>query len=91
MKYRFSAEVSVRLRKIKRKNSALFLRIQKQLNTFSLNQNHPSFRTHKLSGIHKNVWSITITMQIHMLYIITSPTEVYFVDIGTHDEVYRKR
>ena len=91
MKYRISPEVSLKLREIKHKNKTLFIRIQKQLNTFSLDQKHPSLRIHKLSGIHKNVWSITITMQIRMLYIVTSSTEVYFVDIGTHNEVYRKK
>lgn len=91
MKYRFSSEVTSQLREIKRKNKTLFLRIQKQLNTFSFDPKHPSLRTHKLSGTHKNVWSITITMQIRMLYIIISPTEIFFVDMGTHDKVYRRK
>lgn len=90
MKYRFSPEVKLKLREIKHKNTTLFVRIQKQLHIFSLDPKHPSLRTHKISSTHKNVWSISITMQIRMLYVIISPDEVYFADIGTHDEVYRK-
>jgi len=91
MKYRFSPEVTSQLREIKRKNKMLFLRIQKQLHVFSQNNTHPSLRIHKLAGVHKNVWSISITMRIRMLYITISSTEIYFVDIGTHDQVYRKK
>ena len=91
MKYRFSPEVTSQLREIKRKNKTLFLRIQKQLKTFSLNDKYPSLRIHKLTGTHKNVWSISITMQIRMIYIVISSSEIFFVDIGTHDQVYRKK
>ena len=41
MKYRFSPEVSSKLREIKRKDNRLFLRIQKQLHLFSIDQKHP--------------------------------------------------
>lgn len=91
MIYRFSPEVKSKLREIKHKNTTLFVRIQKQLHIFSQDPKHPSLRTHKISGTGKNVWSISITMQIRMLYVITSPDEVYFADIGTHDEVYGKK
>ena len=91
MKYRFSPEVSSKLREIKRKDNRLFLRIQKQLHLFSIDQKHPSLRSHKIAGTYQNVWSISITMQIRMLYVIISPDEVYFADMGTHDEVYRKK
>lgn len=91
MKYRFSPEVKQKLREIKQKNMALFVRIQKQLHLFSQDPKHPSLRTHKISGTRTNIRSISITMQIRMLYVTISPYEVYFADFGTHDEVYRKK
>lgn len=91
MKYRISPEVSIKLREIKHKNKELFVRIQKQLHLFSLDSKHPSLRAHKLSGTRRNIWSISISMKVRMLYVIISSDEVYFADIGTHDQVYRKK
>ena len=75
--------------KIKKKNEKLTKQIQKQLEIFSLNPKHPSLRLHKLKGELKNLWSISITKSIRMAFL-QEGDEAYFVDIGTHDEVYRK-
>jgi len=86
---KFASEVEEYLIKIKRKDSKLFSRIDKQLALFVENPRHPSLRTHKLSGKMKNMWSISITMSIRMVYIKISENSFVFVKIGTHNEAYK--
>lgn len=90
IKVMFTVEVDEYLRKIKQKDSKLTLRIEKQLALFIEDPKHPSLRTHKLSGKINNMWSISISMNIRMIYVRIDETTIVFVKIGTHDEVYRK-
>ena len=85
----FSPDFNKKLKKIKQSDSQLSKRIVKQLKLFSEDSKHPSLRLHKLSGEIDNRWSISITMSIRMVYILEEDT-AYFIDVGTHDEVYRK-
>ena len=78
------------LKEITRKDTKLSKRIQKQLTIFTVNPKQKSLRVHKLSGELENIWSISITKSIRMSYL-QSGDEAYFFDIGTHDEVYRKK
>ncbi len=88
MHIKLSPEVVKDLKKIKQKNKKLSERIQKQLYLFSTNPKHPSLRTHKLNANMNNLWSISITMSIRMVYKLLSEEEAYFIKIGTHKEVY---
>lgn len=90
MQLRFSEKVTEKLKKIKRTDKRLFKQISKQLLLFEQNSQHPSLRTHKLSGTMYSVWSISINRSMRMIYIFYKQGEYYFVDIGTHDEVYGK-
>jgi addiction module RelE/StbE family toxin len=83
-----SPEVIKDLKKIKQKNVKLSERIQKQLYLFSTNPKHPSLRTHKLNANMGNLWSISITMSVRMVYKLLSEDKAYFVKIGTYKEVY---
>ncbi len=89
MEVKFATEVEKYLQKIKSKDGKLFSRIDKQLLLFVKNPKHPSLRTHKLSGKIKNMWSISITMSIRMVYIKISESSFVFVKIGTHKEAYK--
>lgn len=89
MKLEFTISVKRKLRKITIKNRLLSQRIEKQLDLFTQNPQHPSLRFHKLSGGLENLWSISITKSIRMTYVQTDDTAI-FTDIGTHDEVYQK-
>ncbi|HUD09398.1 MAG TPA: type II toxin-antitoxin system mRNA interferase toxin, RelE/StbE family [Patescibacteria group bacterium] len=88
MHIKLSPEVVKDLKKIKQKNIKLSERIQKQLYLFSTNPKHPSLRTHKLNANMSNLWSISITMSVRMVYKLLSEDNAYFVKIGTHKEVY---
>lgn len=88
MQIRISDNLAKELAKIKKKDQKLSTQVQKQLEIFSLNPQHPSLRLHKLKGEIKNVWSISITKSIRMVYLQESD-EAFFVEIGTHDQVYK--
>jgi len=48
------------------------------------------FKTHKLSGKLKDLWSFTIDYDLRVIFYFTDdkPKKTVFVDIGTHKEVY---
>jgi addiction module RelE/StbE family toxin len=87
---KFSPSIQKEIKKIQKKDKKLADIIEKQIALFEENPRHPSLRTHKLSGTMGNVWSISITMNIRMVYILLDQSNVVFVKIGTHDEVYQK-
>jgi addiction module RelE/StbE family toxin len=90
MKAKFSPFIQKRIREIHKKDKKLVHKIQKQIILFQSNPKHPSLRIHKLSGKLKNMWSISITMSLRMIYYKLDQETAYFVEIGTHDEVYTK-
>lgn len=90
MKAKFSPYVQKTIIQIYKKDRKLAVKIQKQILLFESNPKHPSLRLHKLSGTLDNMWSLSITMSIRMVYRLTNHETAYFIDIGTHDEVYRK-
>ena len=65
----------------------LVKKFNQRVATFSKNPNDPILKNHQLSGIKKNTYSIAITGDIRALYKIEN-NEVYFFDIGTHNQVY---
>ncbi|OGG03410.1 hypothetical protein A3D78_06580 [Candidatus Gottesmanbacteria bacterium RIFCSPHIGHO2_02_FULL_39_14] len=85
---KFSPQLQKELEKIYRKERKLSDRIEKQLTLFEENPKHPSLRTHKLSGSLKNIWSISITSNIRMVYVLLNENSALFFKIGTHDVVY---
>lgn len=90
MQIRFSQEVINDLKKIKKYDKNLLKKIEKQLIFFKNNPKHHSLRLHKLTGKVKNLWSISVTRNVRMVYFLLKENESYFVDIGTHDQVYKK-
>ena len=89
MNAKFSPLVQQEIIKIRQKDKKLATRIEKQILLFEENPKHPSLRTHKLSGKFQEIWSISITMNIRMVYIILDNDNALFVKIGTHDQVYK--
>ena len=90
MKAKFSPLVQKEVRRIRQKDRKLAERIEKQIALFEEDPRHPSLRTHKLSGGIDNMWSISITISLRMVYILTKDGDALFVKIGIHDQVYRK-
>jgi addiction module RelE/StbE family toxin len=90
MKAEFSPSLQKEIIKLQKKNKKLVNKIEKQIYLFEQNPIHPSLRNHKLSGNLNDMWSISITMGIRMLYQLQKDGSAYFTDMGTHDEVYEK-
>ncbi|MFA6569807.1 MAG: type II toxin-antitoxin system mRNA interferase toxin, RelE/StbE family [Bacteroidota bacterium] len=90
MTAKFSPFVQKTITQIYEKDRKLAEKIQRQILLFESNPKHPSLRLHKLSGTLDNMWSLSVTLSIRMVYRLVSKETAYFVDIGTHDEVYRK-
>ena len=87
---KFSPNVEKELREIQRQNVKFYNRIQKQIYLFINNPRHKSLRLHKIKRQDNlNIWSISIDKSFRMLY--TEGDFIYFFEIGTHDEVYRKK
>lgn len=85
----FAPELEKELKRIKSKNRELFSKIQNKLTLFEKNISYPSLRHHKLTKRKEEVWSISIDMSVRMLYVREN-SNIYFFDIGTHEEVYGK-
>jgi mRNA-degrading endonuclease YafQ of YafQ-DinJ toxin-antitoxin module len=83
----FSSKFQRKLIFLQKKDTVLFKKVKKQLELFRLDREHPSLRLHKLKGNLKNVWSLSVTMDVRILF--TEDTEYYFFDIGTHAQVYK--
>ena len=90
MRAKLSLLVQKEITKITQKDRKLAERIEKQIAVFDENPKHPSLRTHKLTGSMDNIWSISITKSIRMVYILVKENQALFVKIGTHDQVYKK-
>jgi addiction module RelE/StbE family toxin len=90
MKTKLSPLVQKEIISIQRKDKKLANRIEKQILLFEENPKHPSLRVHKLSGNRENMWSISITMSIRMVYLLIEDDQAIFIKIGTHEQVYKK-
>ena len=90
MKTKISPLVQKEIINIQRKEKKLANRIEKQILLFEENPKHFSLRAHKLSGNRENMWSISITMSIRMVYLLIDDDLAIFIKIGTHEQVYRK-
>jgi mRNA-degrading endonuclease YafQ of YafQ-DinJ toxin-antitoxin module len=79
-----------KFRELVRKNKRLFIKAQKRIEIFSLNQNYPSLRLHKLSGSMKGLWSFSVDESVRIVFYYKDRENVVFVDIGKHEEVYKR-
>ena len=87
---KFSPELYKKLQIIRKKDHKLFKKIQKQLKLFQIDPRHKSLRLHKITREVKNTWSISIDMDIRILYI-NENDGFYFFALGSHDEVYKRQ
>ena len=89
MEIRFDEELLSELGKLRSKENKLYKKIDKKLAVFRENPRHSSLRLHKLGGALRNRWSLSVGMNFRLIFVWTDD-EAYFIDMGTHDEVYRK-
>ncbi len=85
MEIRFSKRFIKQLKKLNEKQQDRFW---SQLQQWKIDANHPSLRTHKLSGNLSNFESINIGGELRALYRRHGKTVVVYEIIGTHSQLY---
>ena len=88
MKYNTLPRFEKKLIKYAKFDRDIFELIRKQIKLFENNENHPSLRVHKLHGELEGYWSLSINKSVRVIYYVEN-SMAYFINIGTHNEVYR--
>ena len=69
-------------------NPKLDKRFSERISLFSQNPSHPTLDDHPLKGSKRFYRSFSITGDIRVVYYPISDKEAFFVDIGSHNQVY---
>lgn len=83
-----SAYFVQKLKKLKKKNPSLTPLLKKRISQFKSDPTMSSLRLHRLKGNRVTDWSFSIERKIRIVFTHID-NGVLFIDIGTHDEVYR--
>jgi len=76
-------------RRYKKLNKEIKKRAQEREKVFVANIFDPRIETHKLHGKLKEQWSYSIGYDHRIAFIFLENGDVLYVDVGTHDELYR--
>ena len=80
MKLHITHAFDKKLKEIAFRNNKLFIRAQKRIEIFTLDQNYPSLRLHKLSGSMKELWSFSVDESIRIIFYFKDKDFcVYFI------------
>lgn len=84
----YSPQFIKKYKKLTKKDKDLGTLIKSKITLFLFDSKNSSLKLHKLKGELRDDWSITIKSNLRI--ILTHEEEnVYFLDIGSHDEVYQ--
>lgn len=70
-------------------NISLLSSYKKRFRLFSFDRNHPLLKDHRLTGDLGGKRSFWVTGDIRVIYRENIPGVVEFMDIGSHNQVYR--
>lgn len=70
-------------------NKKLLTRFEERILLFIENSNNPVLKDHRLTGDMLGFRSFSVTGDVRVIYKYGSSGEAIFVDIGTHNQVYR--
>ncbi|PIR42685.1 type II toxin-antitoxin system mRNA interferase toxin, RelE/StbE family [candidate division WWE3 bacterium CG_4_9_14_0_2_um_filter_35_11] len=87
MKIQASTYYIRRYKKIIKNNPQLNSKVKGKLWLAINDLNHPSLRLHKITGRFDNVWSISIDMNIRVIFKLKGDL-MNLLDIGTHEDIY---
>ena len=88
IKVSFSSYFKKALKNLLKKNSDKQKIFDEKLNLFLTNPYHSQLETHKLRGKLDGYLAFTVEYDLRVIFYFAGNTEIVFVDIGTHDEVY---
>lgn len=66
----------------------LILKTQARIDIFRDNPHHPILKNHELKGPMIGLRAFSVTGDMRIIYYIENE-KAYFVDIGTHNQVYK--
>lgn len=89
MKVEFTHEFIKIYKKRFKHTAQMQKKFDNRVKLFSENYQNPQLKDYQLTGKLQGFRSFSITGDIRVIYYINDET-VYFVDIGTHNQVYRK-
>ena len=91
MVVKFSKNFENKLVKFGRRDKSVFRKLKKQIELLKDNVSYPSLRLHKLDSVVEDMWSLSLDRKVRVIFIWdVENDEVYFINIGNHDQVYRK-
>jgi addiction module RelE/StbE family toxin len=69
-------------------NPNIEARFWERVEAFKNNPFDSKLKTHKLSGKLKDLWSFSIEYDLRVIFHFVNDHRAFFIDIGTHKEVY---
>jgi proteic killer suppression protein len=79
-----------KLTKFIKKHPEILTKYSKTILLLEINPQHPSLRLHKLKGVLKDYFSISINMQYRIVVdFVIKNNEIILINIGTHNEAYK--
>ncbi|KJU85364.1 plasmid stabilization protein [Candidatus Magnetobacterium bavaricum] len=78
-----------KISKIIKHSSAIEDKLSKTFNLLQQDPFNPLLKTHPLAGFLKGLYSCSLTHNIRIVFKLNNDI-VHLVNIGTHDEVYKK-
>jgi addiction module RelE/StbE family toxin len=88
IKVAFSSSFKKTLKQYLRKHPQKQQLITNTIELFISDPYHASLETHKLKGKLNGYLSFSVEYDLRIIFFFSSPSEVVFINIGTHDEVY---
>lgn len=67
----------------------LMARTKNRIQLFMDNPHHPLLRDHALKGLDEDLRAFSITGDIRIVYRVLDDNTIQFIDIGTHNQVYK--
>lgn len=74
-------------KRLTKKQPNLITKTKLTLSLLKINPEHPHLKRHKLSGRHKQIWSISVAPNLRITYL-QKGQNIILVNIGSHDQVY---
>ena len=87
-KINLSTKLKGKLKRWVLKHPEKVYKLIEKLLLFQSDTNHPSLRTHKLSGELDGSYAFSIEEDCRILFEIYDAANIVLLDIGTNDEVY---
>ena len=88
VKVSFSSFFKKALKYLLKKNPGKRKIFEEKSDLFLKDPYHSQLETHKLRGKLKGYLSFTVEYDLRVIFYFAGNTEIVFVDIGAHDEVY---